>query len=698
MRIDAPALAERLRRAAMAYYDTDQLEMTDTEYDSGIEQLRIAVAEDPALAPSYADLLEKVAAGQSGGGDVVHPTMMGSLDKAKTLDEVDAFVRSVGGPVVVEPKLDGLAIRAIYTNGRLALVARRGDGLTGENITGKALALAITGLPRRLVRGAEHTPDGRHDDLSVEVRGEVFMPTASFPLAQKVRASLKADPFKNERQAAAGILARGDSAYCGLLAFACYDVRSVAPDGGPVDLGSYQARLVRVDEAGIDTAQSLLLRFVDEDNDSAVFDDEWLWSREVDIYGNRKNLPTTEYVRNVIDRIAEYRDRLGFPIDGAVIKATDPADRRRLGEGSRAPKWAIAYKYDAETATTRVTDITTTVGKTGRMGIRIEVAPVFVSGTTITYATGHNVAWMAEKDVRVGDTVLVKRANDVIPYIESVVLADRPADSKPWTPPSTDPNGGDWDKSTLLWRSTDPSLSVGALIRYAASRDALDIEGIGTEIVEALVEQGFVGDVADLFGLPDHILAALPLGENRTLGAKNAAKIAAEIDKARTAPWNRVITALGMRMTGRTMSRRLAAAFPTLPTLLAATTDDLAAVDGIGDVKAQVIHGEIARNRPVLAKLAVLGVKAADERAQAAASTGAGALAGMTVVVSGSVPGYSRTTVAELIDSLGGKASSSVSANTSLLVSEPSTSSKYLTATKLGVRIVTPAEFLAMIR
>lgn len=678
---DTAPLAEQLRRAAKAYYDTDDLLMSDAEYDAGIEQLRIAVAEDPALAATYADLFEKVAAGQSGGGDVVHPTMMGSLEKATTLDAVDAFVSTLVGPAAVEPKLDGLAIRAEYRNGSLALVATRGDGITGEDITERVKALRPNGLPLTLA-----------EPLSIGVRGEVIMTDDRFPTAQAVRAQLGGEPFKNPRNAAAGILRKGDAAYAGLLTFGCYGMENA--QGLPGAAASSEQALL--DRIGVCTAAGLLLSFADEDAGAVFDDDEDLYSREVDVYGNRQTRSASEHVRTVIALIAKYRDHLGFPIDGAVIKAVNAADRARLGEGTRAPKWAIAYKYDAETATTRVTGITTSVGKTGRMGIRIEVEPVFVSGTTITYATGHNVAWMAEKDVRVGDTVIIKRANDVIPYIESVVLDQRPDGAEPWTPPATDPNGGEWDKSTLLWRSTDPSLSVGARIRYAVSRDALDIEGVGTEIVESLVEQGLVGDVSGLFDLDGEVLAALPLGENRTLGAKNAAKIVAQIDKARSAPWNRVITALGLRMTGRTMSRRLAAAFPTAPALLGASVTDLAAVDGIGDVKAQVIYDEIARNRWVLVRLAQR-VLAASEQAKAEAPASDAPLAGMTVVVSGTVPGYSRTTVSELIEAKGGKASSSVSATTSLLVSDPSTSSKYVTATKLGVRIVTPAQFLEMI-
>ena len=455
----------------------------------------------------------------------------------------------------------------------------------------------------------------------------------------------------------------------------------VPVDGSPATVAdpSYSARLTVVEQAGIGTARALA---------------PWLAGGEPVVLTGE---PGTVAVRSAVAALAERRPDLGFPIDGIVVKADLDADRERLGSGSRTPRWSVAYKYEAETAVTRVVAITTGVGRTGRLAIRVEVEPVFVGGTTITFATGHNATWMLEKDVRVGDTVVIKRANDVIPYIESVVLDERPADSTPWTPPATDPNGGEWDKSTLLWRSTDPSLSVGATIRYAVSRDALDIEGIGTEIVESLVEQGLVADVADLFSLDVETLTSLPLGEGRMLGAKNAVKIAAEIERAKGAAWNRVITALGIRMTGRTMGRRLAAAIPTLDLLRAATALDLAAVDGVGPIRAAAIREGLddLEARGVLGRLAAAGVHTGT--APDPEDTVALPLAGMTVVVSGAVPGYSRTTVAELVEANGGKASSSVSSATSLLVSEPSTSSKYVKATDLGVRIVTPAEFLEMV-
>ena len=326
---------------------------------------------------------------------------------------------------------------------------------------------------------------------------------------------------------------------------------------------------------------------------------------------------------------------------------------------------------------------------------------MFVGGTTISFATGHNVGWMLERDVRVGDTVVVKRAGDVIPYLEDVVLDARPADSQPWVPPATDPMGKPWDTSTLLWRSTSPELSVLGKIVYAASRDCFDIEGMGTEVATALVEGGFVSSIADLFDLDLETLTSLDLG-GRALGAANGRKVHAEIRRALDTPWNRVITALGIRATGRTMGRRLAVAFPTMDRLRAASREDLAAVGGIGEIKAELMYAGLRELEAsgVLDRLASAGLAMGTEPEPGPDGDGAvdlRPLAGLTVVVSGAVPGLTRGEVAEVIEAAGGKASSSVSASTSLLVSDPSTSSKYVKATTLGVRIVTPAEFLLLV-
>lgn len=662
----ADVLAERLREAARTYYLTDEVTMSDEEFDAGVDALRALMDSDPEAADRYTDLTDRVGFGQAKAGDVTHESMMGSLDKAKTLAEVEELVRSVAGTVVLEPKLDGLAVRARYESGRLTLVATRGDGRTGEDITDRIVVLRPTGLP---LTSLSQKP--------LEVRGEVFLTDRAFALAQKVRLAARGVPFANPRNAAAGILRKGDERYAGLLSFIAYDVEA----------GSYTShgeRLAIASLEGVETVDRLPVPAL-----HCTF-----------VVG-----PSDDRVRVVLEQVEAFgqgRADLGFPTDGLVIKADDDRDREALGDGSRAPRWALAYKYPGETARTQVVAITTDVGRTGRLSIRVEVTPVLVDGTTITYLTGHNVAWMAQKDVRVGDTIVVRRAGDVIPYIDQVDLTARPTDTEQWAPPTLDPNGGEWDKSTLLWRSTDPALSVGSRLRYAVSRDALDIEGLGTEVIDALVEQNLATRLADLWDLTPDTLANLTLAQGRRLGEKNATKIVAEIDQARTAPWHRVITALGLRMTGRTMSRRLAKAFPNMDLLLAARVSDLAEVEGVGTVKAQVIYDELRAligdgdndRESSLTALAEAGVTMGEEPAK---KDGPGALDGITVVVSGSVPGYSRTGVTELIEAHGGRASSSVSASTTLLVSEPSTSSKYVKAVNLGVRIVTPAEFLGMI-
>lgn len=646
-------LAADLRSAAAAYYDTDVELMTDAEYDTGIEQVRQFVIDNPAQAGDFDDLLNQVAAGQSKADDVKHSTIMGSMEKITTMSAARDFVTGLDEAMVVEAKVDGLALTVHYTSGSLALAAKRGTGDAGEDVTAKVKALRVNGIPRTV--GAT---------FGFEVRGEVFLSDENFSLAQTVRATQGKEPFKNQRNAAAGIINKADPAYAGLLTFAVYEVIK----GEDINFDRHAGRIAYVESLGLLSVMGLVSAI----SGSATTD-----------------VDTIEERINYLDT---HRSIIGFPIDGAIIKVASDTVRTRLGHGSRSPKWAIAYKYDPEVGTTIVKNIVTGVGRTGRLSLQVEVEPVEVAGTTIRFASGHNVAWMVDRDLRIGDTVTISRRGDVIPYIEEVIVSMRPEGAVRWTPPENDPVGNPWDKSTLLWRSTSPELSVLGRVVYAASRDCLDIEGLGTEVAASLVESDLVKSVADLFELSLEDLTSLTI-EGRSF-ASNGAKVHAEIVKARDVPWNRVITSLGIRMTGRTMGRRLMKAFPTMDRLRAATVDDLAKVDGIGQVKAQAVHEGLALlgEQGVLDRLAAAGVNMGQEKAADASPR---PLDGATVVVSGSVPGYSRTTVAEFIEAQGGRASSSVSTSTSILVSEPSTSSKYVKAEKLGVKIVSPDEFLA---
>jgi DNA ligase (NAD+) len=469
--------------------------MTDAAYDDGIEALRIAVAQDPTLAAEVADLLGQVAVGQSAGGDVEHTSLMGSMDKANSFDTVRAFVAKVGGQVVVEPKLDGMAVSATYRAGRLVAMTTRGDGHSGEDVTDRAPR--ITGLPATIT-----------DTDDREVRGEVFMSAADFTVTNEARVASSKLAFINPRNAVAGALRKSSPTHAVRMSFAAYESTSPLP--------SHLARMIDLEGLGFAVAYRLL------------------GEADVTAYGVGRVLA-------LIDGFDKVRN-IDVPADGIVVKADADTDRRQLGMCSRAPKWAIAYKYDAEAATTVVQDIEISLGRTGRLALRARVTPVFVGGTTITYASLHNVSWLAERDIRVGDTVNIKRANDVIPYIESAILADRPADAQRWVAPATCPQRGEpWNTDTLLWRCLSPECSTLGRIVYAAARDCLDIEGLGTEVATALVESGKVNDIADLFTLTVADLASLVL-DGRLLGAKNAAKVHAEIVKAKSAAWSRVIT------------------------------------------------------------------------------------------------------------------------------------------------------------
>lgn len=640
--------ATDLRTAAKAYYDSADETMTDAAYDQGIEALRIAIAENPSWASDVADLLEQVAAGQSSGGDLAHTSHMGSMDKAKTVEEVLNFLAKTTGTLVIEPKLDGMAVAATYVGGVLVSMSTRGDGESGDDMVSRASR--VTGLPATV---------SRLDTF--EVRGEVYMSDADFNFSQAARVATGKAPFKNPRNAVAGVLRKAVLAHPVKMSFAAYEA-ATGPD-------SHLARMVELEALGFAVAYRLL----GDDDVTAT--------------GSHRVLA-------MIDAFDSIRATAGFPADGIVIKADSNNDRAALGYGSRSPKWAIAFKYDAEFTTTVVEDVEVTIGRTGRMGLRFRYATAHLRGNEYQFASAHNVSWVAEHDIRIGDTVVLELANDVIPYIPGPILEDRPADSKPWVAPATCPQCGEpWETTTLLWRCESPECSVLGRIVYFASRNyGVDIEGLGVEVATALVESGKVSDIADLFDLTVSDLANLDMN-GRNLGQANGAKIHAQIAKSKGANWNRVITGLGLRKSGRTVGRWLAAKYPSMRLLRAASVSSLMGIDGLGDIKAQFIRDGLLAMAPVLNRLEAAGVNMGTEKAVTAAPK---PLAGQTVVVSGSVPGMSRTEVAEFIEAHGGKSSGSVSASTTMLVSEPSTSSKYVKAQTLKVRIVTPAEFLVL--
>ena len=661
----ADEYSDAVRRAldaAEAYETTADELMTDADFDALLVNIQ-AWETANGIDPEHS-LHDSVGHGGAAGGDIVHPEPMLSLDKPGP-DAVKDFAAAHPN-AVVEPKIDGLAMRIEYRGGKLSQSVRRGDGTTGEDVTDRIID--VEGLPANI------------GDGDFEVRGEIYLSDENLVKANAIRKAAGKPPFANARNGVAGMVNKKDDTYKGLLSFAAYGT-NLNPNADHLD------QMQELTDRGFTTARSLLPETVTNAPDPMA----------------------------AIAELGTKRPDLGFLMDGAVLKVPTAAERHSLGEGSRAPKWAVAYKYKAVEATSKIEAIETNIGKTGRLSLRARITPVEVDGSVVEYASLHNVGWLKDSGIRIGSTVQVFKAGDVIPQvmIPAGTLPDENLEA--WEAPSACPKcGSEFDKATELWRCNSPECSVSGRIQYAVSRDAgLDIEGLGGSIGDALIEAELVKDVADLFSLKEEQLTNLSLGTTdkgveRTLGEKNAKKIMAEIEKAKSSPLNRVITSLSMRHTGRTFGRRLASEFGTMENLRKARLDQLADVEGIGENKARSIYDGLKANADVLDRLAAAGVNMGTPPAEKVEGAKPPKLttptgAPMSVVVTGSVKGapslasLSRTGVQELIEANGGKASGSVSKTTSLLVCGEEGSSKWNRAKELGIKIVTPEEFAQML-
>lgn len=659
-------------RAAAAYYADGATPLGDDEYDALVRAIEAYEREHPQEV--LPDSPTGKVAGGAVVGDVPHSVPMLSLDNVFSAEELAAWAegleRRLGRPVAgwcVEPKLDGLAIAARYRAGRLTRVLTRGDGLAGEDIT--HAADAVLGLPARLA-----------EPLDIELRGEVLLTQEQFDHANAVRTEHGATPFAHPRSGAAGTLRAKDRPYRVELTFFAYGAIGL-PGLGHGDL------LDRLADLGANTAATTA--------------------------AHPQRCATIAEVGQRVDEIAALRAALPFGIDGVVVKADSAADQEQAGSGSRAPRWAVARKLQAQHKVTRLLGVEWNVGRTGIIAPRAVLEPVVIDGVTVTYATLHNPADIERRGLMIGDQVFVYRAGDVIPRVEAPLVDQRTGAEQAIAFPEACPRCGDAiDTSEQRWRCVrGRGCQAVASIVYAAGRDQLDVEGLGGTRAVQLVEAGLVGDLADLFTLTKEQLLTL-----ERMGDTSADNLLAAIETARTQPLNRVFCALGIRGTGRTMSRRLAAHFGSMAAIRAADAEALAGVDGIGAEKATVIVAELAEVAALLDRLAALGVGtavtvptapvasatgASDAGTQAASGAPAGPLAGESVVVTGAMTGplaeLSRNAVNELIERAGGKASSSVSKRTTLLVAGEKAGSKRAKAEELGIRILTPEEFAALV-
>ncbi|MFD8598331.1 NAD-dependent DNA ligase LigA [Kitasatospora sp. NPDC059646] len=653
--------------ASAAYYTDGSTPLGDDEYDALLRA--ITAYEDEHPGEVLPDSPTGKVAGGAVRGDVPHSVPMLSLDNVFDAQELTDWAagleRRLGRPVAgwcVEPKLDGLAVAARYRAGRLVQMLTRGDGLAGEDIT--HAADAVLGLPAALT-----------EPIDVELRGEVLLTTAQFEEANRIRLAHEAPAFAHPRSGAAGTLRAKDRPYRIELTFFAYDAI-----GLDVDL-SHSALLARLAVLGASTAAGTAAAPL--------------------------RCETLDAVQQRIDEIAALRQALPFGIDGVVVKADTAADRHQAGSGSRAPRWAVARKLAAEHKVTRLLDVEWNVGRTGIIAPRAVLEPVVIDGVTVTYATLHNPADITRRDLMLGDLCYVFRAGDVIPRVEAPLADRRDGTQAPIVFPAACPRCGDEiDTSEQRWRCVrGRNCQAVASVIYAAGRDQLDIEGLGGTRAVQLVESGLVSDIADLFTLTREQLLALD-----RMGETSTDNLLAAIETARSQPLNRVFCALGVRGTGRTMSRRIAAHFGSLAAIRAADAEALAEVPGIGTEKARVVAAELLELAPLLDKLTAQQVgtqvtepqrPAAAGEAAAAAAGEAGPLAGEAVVVTGSMTGplaaLSRNEMNELVERAGGKASSSVSKRTTLLVAGEKAGSKRTKAEELGIRILTPEDFAALL-
>jgi DNA ligase (NAD+) len=585
---------------------------------------------------------------------VRHVVPLLSLDNAFDRDELMAWHARIEKAItdrvtfVGEPKLDGLAISLLYQDGRLVRGATRGDGETGEDVTANVATIAA--IPARL--------SGPRVPARIEVRGEIFMPLASFEELNRRQGDAGERLFANPRNAAAGSLRQKDPRVTASrdLAFDAYQLGVV--DGGP-RLRSHLQTL------------------------------EWLRELALPVNEHIEGLADLDAVFAFCERMQEHRHSFGYEIDGAVVKIDDLAQRAEMGTTSRAPRWAIAFKFPPEEKTTVLRRIMVSIGRTGRATPFAELEPVFVGGSTVGLATLHNQGEVARKDVREGDTVIVRKAGDVIPEVVGPVLAKRRRGARKWVFPTECPVCGQpfvrlvGEADTRCVNFECPAQRVQRIV-FFAGRSAMDIEGLGEERVTQFVEAGLLRDAADVYDLTVEELVPL-----ERMGERSAQLLVAAIAASRSRPLAKLLVGLGIRHVGPTASIALARELGSLDAIAGADLEQLAAVPGVGGVIAESVQAFFAdeRNRALVEKLRAAGVNFEGPR-KAPVDEANATLAGLTFVLTGTLPGLTREEAQAQLEARGAKVTSSVSKKTSYVVAGESPGSKLAKAEQLGVPVL----------
>jgi DNA ligase (NAD+) len=656
-------LREQIHHHDYLYYVEARPEASDAEYDALVRELRALEGEFPDLVTPDSPTQRVAGTPVDAFRSVEHRVAMLSLDNATTPEDLREFeariTRALPGQrfsYVGEPKIDGLGVALLYARGRFVRGATRGDGRVGEDIT--ANLRTIRSLPM-VLRG----PLADVDDL--EVRGEVFMPREDFARLNRGLEEGGQPTFANPRNAAAGAVRQKDPAVTARR---------------PLDAFLYHVSW----------------------SPGLVFTTHWEALEALRAAGFRTN-PRSTRARSIDDVVAACaaleadRDALGYDADGVVVKVDALDLQRRLGSTTHHPRWAIAFKFTARQATTLVQAIEVNVGKTGALTPVAKLTPVPLAGVVISNVSLHNEDEVRRKDVRVGDTVLIERAGDVIPYVVQVVLSKRPPDAAAYAFPDRCPACGGVafrPEGEAYWRCMNAACpaQLKERLRHFGSRRAMDIEHLGEAVVEQLVDRGLVKDFADLYRL-----RVPQLVELERLAEKSAQNLAAAIEGSKGRGLARLLNALGVRMVGERVARVLAMRFGTLDRLLAASEEALAETHGIGPAIAASVRKffDDESNRRVLEQLGQLGV---DLTEPTATVEGPRPLAGKTLVITGTLSSLSREGARELVESLGGRVTSSVTRKTDFVVVGDAPGGKADDARRLGVPVLDEAAFLDLTR
>lgn len=651
-------LTEKLNYHNFKYYVEDSPEISDFEFDAMLLELEKLEEENPEYKKSNSPTVRVGGEAVSGFSEVLHEVPMLSQQKAFTKEELlefDKRVRNVApdAKYVVEQKIDGLSVSLEYRNGEFTRGSTRGDGVTGEDVT--ANLRTIRTIPLKL-----------KDNIPfLEVRGEVFMSRANFERINAELETMELPLFANPRNAAAGSLRQLDP--------------KVAAER---KLDIFVFNIQRIEGVTI-TSHTDGLEFLKSQGFKTILD--------------KNEYSNIEDAYKRIEEIGEERGELYFDIDGAVVKVNDLASREKLGNTAKFPRWSIAYKYPAEKKTTKIQDIKVQIGRTGVITPLAILDTVHIAGSNVSRATLHNLDYIKEKDIRIGDTVVIEKAGDIIPAVVEVVFDCRTGKEKEFQMPSHCPECGALvvrEEGEAAYRCTGISCPAQRMrnIIHFVSRNAMDIDGLGPSIIEQMIERKLITTAADLY-----YLKPIDIADMDKLGEKSAQNLINALEKSKTNPLHRLINAFGIRHIGEKAAKILSSEYKTLDALREATPLELTVIPDIGEKMALSVveFFEQEQNKEFIRKLEAAGVHCVDDLES---KTKDNRFKGKTFVLTGTLERYKRSEAGEIIESYGGKTSSSVSKKTDYVLAGAEAGSKLDKANSLGITVISEADFEEMIK